>query len=144
MGCNCSRETGSRGFPNIYSLGSPPPSTLAFALEQQQGDRHIYHAHVRAHKGILLNEVVDTAAKAARSQMPIAPDRGKLSELVHRLPNLHQLWWVFCSHAYQQQLPKFDRTANELRWSPTANQATQVTGISKAFNLDMRSTRHSL
>ena len=127
--------------PGKQALGDFQTSTplghllraLAFALEQQQGDRHIYHAHVRAHKGILLNEVVDTAAKAARSQMPIAPDRGKLSELVHRLPNLHQLWWVFCSHAYQQQLPKFDRTANELRWSPTANQATQVTGIQQGI-----------
>ena len=115
--------------------------TLAVALEQQQGDRHIYHAHVRAHTGILLNEMVDVAAKVARSQTAIAPDQGKLFELVKRLPDLHQLWWVFCSPAYQQQLPDFDKAANELRWSPTANHATEVDGIRQGIRFGSVDTR---
>ena len=39
---------------------------LAIGLEQQQGEIHVYHAHVRAHQGVLLNEIADAAAKLAR------------------------------------------------------------------------------
>ena len=90
---------------------------LAIGLEQQQGEIHVYHAHVRAHQGVLLNEIADAAAKLARVEEPASPDSGKLAHLTASLSDVGHIWWFFCNHQSQRQLPVFSKNTGVFQWS---------------------------
>ena len=86
-------------------------------MEQQQGEIHVYHAHVRAHQGILLNEIADAVAKLARVEAPAPPDSGKLMYLTASLSNVGHIWWLFCNPQFQNQLPAFSKHTGVFQWS---------------------------
>ena len=112
--------------------------TLAISLEQQQGDTHIYHAHVRAHQGILFNEIADAAAKAAREERPKSPDAGKLAHLVKSICDINQLWWMFCDPQFQGQLPMFSKTTGIFHWSTRTNPAHKQVQIRASLTFGKR------
>lgn len=119
-----------------YSVQTPLGQllrALAIALEQQQGDTHVYHAHVRAHQGILLNEIADATAKLAREDKPKPPDTGHLAKLVASVSDVNQVWWMFCNSQFQNQLPAFSKNTGILHWSTRTQPANKHSQIQAAL-----------